>query len=274
MTLWIVTVNFENTKPTELLINSLTGSVNLDSTKVAIADNASSSDSIFELKQILKKTSLDITIFSNKTNLYYWPAVKKVISNLKLKIGSYPDWVIVCNNDIDFSDKNFFSELEKINPKKYPIIGPKIINSHGDHLNPFMVSPLSKFQKLIWDLYFLSFQLSSLMLLIKKKFSFFNKKTSSFNMAANHNVYAVHGSAIIFSKFFFEKGGWLDDNFEMYGEELTVAEIAKKIDVPVTFIPKLKIIHNEHSSTKMLDHKILFDKAKKTHKYFKSVYLK
>ena len=58
----------------------------------------------------------------------------------------------------------------------------------------------------------------------------------------------------------------------MYGEELTVAEIAKKINLPVTYFPKLTVTHHEHSSTKMINQRILFYKAKQFHKYFQSTF--
>ena len=63
-------------------------------------------------------------------------------------------------------------------------------------------------------------------------------------------VYAVHGSAIIFSKHFFKAGGKIDKNFKLYCEELSNAEIASKIGCKIFYDPDLKIIHSEHNSTK------------------------
>ena len=270
MNLWIVTVNFGHTEPTELLINSLSGIQNSESIKVVIADNAASDGSTLGLKKISNNTSLDIKIISYKKNLYYWPVAKKVINKLKDLIGSYPDWVIVCNNDITFSDSSFFKKLAEIDVKKYPIIGPNIINPNGDHLNPFMVSSLSKLQKLYWKLYFVSYPLSLILLAVKKCLSPFIIRSKTERISENKEVYAVHGSVILFSNYFFSKGGWLDDNFEMYGEELSVAEIAKKLGMPVTYFPQLELIHHEHRSTRTIDKRILFDKAKKSYKYFHS----
>tara|TARA_Y100000590_G_scaffold346139_1_gene396242 strand:- start:2532 stop:3356 length:825 start_codon:yes stop_codon:yes gene_type:complete len=274
MNLWIITVNFGNTSATEALIDSLSFMKKIDSIKVGIADNASSPYSKAELNKIINKTMLDITIVFNKENLFYWPAVKKTINKLKERIGSYPDWIIVCNNDIIFSDKDFFKQLEKINIKKYPIVGPNIINSNGKKLNPFMISPLSNLQSIYWKLYFISYSLSRFLLNIRKLIAFFTLRKKSNNINKNRAVYAVHGSAILFSNYFFKKGGWFDDNFEMYAEELTVAEIAKKINLPITYYPKLIITHHEHSTTKIVDKRKLFYKAKQSHEYFRSTFKK
>ena len=59
----------------------------------------------------------------------------------------------------------------------------------------------------------------------------------------------------------------------MYGEELTLAEIAKTLNFPISYFPQLKIIHNEHNSTEKIDKRMLFKIAKKTHKYFISNYI-
>jgi len=274
MNLWIVTVNYGETSPTKSLIDSLSDVEFIGSIKVGIADNSASNESTSKLKQLTKARDLDITIFTNKKNYYYWPAAKKTINNLKKKFGSFPDWIIICNNDITFPDKNFFLRLSEINNKEYPIIGPNITNSQGKRLNPFMIAPLTKLERMFWDVYFFSYPLSGFISYIKNILRVFYKRSYSDKLTANQKVYAVHGSSIIFSKHFFQNGGWIDDNFEMYGEELTVAEIAKKLNMPVTFVPQLQIVHNEHSSTKIIKNRFLFDKAKESHKYFKSVYLK
>tara|TARA_Y100000590_G_C15695359_1_gene1004932 strand:+ start:1408 stop:2232 length:825 start_codon:yes stop_codon:yes gene_type:complete len=274
MNLWIITVNFGDTVATESLIDSVATVKNIPSVKVAIVDNAASSHSTSRLNKIINKSILDIIIISNKKNLFYWPAIKKAINKLKDKFESYPDWIIVCNNDIIFSDKDFFKNLDRINIKKYPIVGPNIINSSGKKLNPFMASPLSKLQSIYWKLYFFSYPLSRFLLIIKKLFTFRFLLIKSEKIKNNKQVYAVHGSAILFSNHFFISGGWLDSNFQMYGEELTVAEIAKKINLPVTYCPKLKVTHYEHSTTKKINNRILFYKAKQFHKYFQSAFNK
>mgnify|MGYP001266668890 CR=1 FL=1 len=274
MNLWIITVNFGDTTATNSLIESLFSKNNNCSIKVGIADNATSATSVSQLKAIIDQSSLDIRIFPNNKNLYYWPAVKKTINNLKDQIGSYPDWVIVCNNDVIFSDKLFFQKLLNVDIKKYPIIGPSIINSNKFDSNPFMKKPLTKIQKLFWRLYFSSYSISIILLIINKLLKSYKFNSKLKNINGKNKVYAVHGSTILFSNYFFENGGYFDDNFEMYGEELTVAEIAKKLNFPITYYPELKVTHLEHNTTKRIDRRLLFRKAKKSYKYFISNYFK
>ena len=74
---------------------------------------------------------------------------------------------------------------------------------------------------------------------------------------------------MLFSSKFFSKGGWFDDSFEMYGEEISVAKIAAELNVPITYFPSLKLIHNEHSTTKKADKFSMFQKAKVSYNYNK-----
>tara|TARA_Y100000590_G_scaffold467626_2_gene647172 strand:+ start:1775 stop:2599 length:825 start_codon:yes stop_codon:yes gene_type:complete len=274
MSLWIVTVNYGSTESTKLLINSIATNENVESIKIIIADNAASATSSLELKKIAKNTALDITIISFSKNLYYWTAANRAVNHLKKLIGFYPDWVIICNNDVTFS-KNFLGEkLSKIDINNYPIIGPNVVNLDGHQLNPFMNYPLTAFQKFFWKIYFISYPLSRLLsavkYLINQFFLKFFKKDDEMLKA----VYAVHGSVILFSNYFFSRGGYFDNNFDMYGEELTVAEIAKKLNIKITYFPELHVVHHEHSITSKLNKRFLFKKAKQSHKYFVSNYLK
>ena len=269
MNLWLITVNFIETDSTSLLIDSLSMQKNLHGIKIGIADNATSNQSIKCLEKIKQKSSLDIKIFNFKKNYYYWPAVKKVLSSFYEEKKAYPDWVLICNNDITFPDKKFFNELKKIDSIKYPIIGPNIINSEGLSLNPFMIAPLSRLEKLYWNLYFLSYPVSVIISKIKKWLPISRPKNIIIDITSPKQVYAIHGSAMLLSNHFFEKGGFIDDNFEMYGEEVSIAKAAKKIGLPITYLPKLLIIHNEHTNTKRVDNKLLYSKARASYKYNK-----
>jgi len=272
MNLWLITVNFGDISPTEELINSLSIIDDSKSIKIGIADNASTISSSDKLKQLINNVELDVSVHYYNQNYYYWPAAKKVLLNLKNKFGKYPEWVLICNNDITIPDKDFLMKLKEINSRKYPIIGPDILNSNGKRLNPFMKYPMRWYEKLYWEIYFMSYPISIAISALKSWFNFFKIKQNLNNDSNFQKVYAIHGSAILFSSHFFETGGWLDDNFDLYGEEETVAEIAKKINIPITYYSNLKIIHHEHSATKKTSKQALYKKAKKSYRYIQSVY--
>ena len=268
---WLITVNYKDTELTKYFIESLEKFSKFKNLKVFIVDNHSSKDSRKKLEKIKLKSMLQIKIFSNEKNMYYWPAANKLILDNFKKYKTHPDWIIVCNNDISFIDDNFFNKLSKYNNKVFHIIGPKILNNKNADLNPFMEREMSRTKRWYWRIYFKNYYFSQILIFLNNLRKKFKYKT---NQRKIRKVYAVHGSIIIFSKEFFRKGGMLDTNFELYGEEITTAEISKKYKCETYYIPHLKVFHNEHSSTKKINKKKIFFLAKKTHEYFIRSYLK
>ena len=275
MHIWLITVNYGDPAPTASLLESLQAcQKNTLTIKMGIADNASQSTNYNKLNKLKTGSDIEIELFPFAINQFYWPAANQVINKMLTIHGSYPDWIMVCNNDITFQDSNFFKNLEKIDLRKYPILGPEIIGEKTRlPLNPFMLEPMSSIKKFYWKIFYVSFSFSRLLLVIKKirdRLLYNNNQSKNLGPLP---VYAVHGAGILFSKYFFEQGGWLDDNFSLYGEELTVAEIAKQVDCPVTFNPELKLIHQEHTSTQNMDQRFIFKKARESHRYVMSKYI-
>lgn len=265
----IITVNYRETKNTEKLILSLEKIKHFEKIQLLIADNSSTFKSREKLKKIISNSLLNIELFTFKKNLFYWPAAKKIISKkFKLK-DHYTDWLMICNNDIVFNDQFFLEKLFNLNNIDYHLVGPRIINSAKKDLNPFLLKPMSKKRKLYWKFYFKSYYFSRLLKLITSfKFSIKSPR----EIKKIRKVYAIHGSAMIFSKHFFLKGGMIDDNFKLFGEEITTAEICKIINCKIFYVPNLTLRHNEHSTTKKINDHNLYDLAKRSHYYFSEKY--
>jgi GT2 family glycosyltransferase len=64
----------------------------------------------------------------------------------------------------------------------------------------------------------------------------------------SENIYAPHGSCIIFNKNYFEKGGTLDHPTFLFGEEIFVGETAGRLGLKLLYLPEIKVLHYEHSS--------------------------
>ena len=105
MNIKIITVNYGNTTPTELLLDSIYSCKDSLKISISIADNCSSIKSLQELNILKDKSKLNIDIFPNEKNLFYWPAAKKIITSLYDVNKTIPDWTLICNNDITFIDE-------------------------------------------------------------------------------------------------------------------------------------------------------------------------
>ena len=77
--LTIITINFGNTRPTEHLLESIEDSLMPFNLNIIIVDNGSTSLSKKNLLRLKEKSKLQIQLFFNNENKYYWPAANKII---------------------------------------------------------------------------------------------------------------------------------------------------------------------------------------------------
>src|SRR5947208_6891971 len=91
--------------------------------------------------------------------------------------------------------------------------------------------------------------------------------------AERESIYAAHGSFFIFSRRYFEAGGFLDENLFLYGEEISVAEICRSLGLLVVYEPSLCVLHKEHESTGKVLSRFTYECQKKAMQYVTSRYL-
>lgn len=214
------------------------------SMKVIVVNNGTRR---LDLLQDLVKTYSFVELTGDGTNLGYFGAAGKAYSFYKEHHTVHPAWTIVCNTDIEFLSPEIFRKLNELKPG-CDIVGPSIHSSvSGKELNPFALTRLTKeklnFLLLVYSFY--SFYLVYQLLAILKA----KVKASSGTPAAAAEVYAIHGSCMIFRDSFFERGGHFEFGGFLFGEELFVAEEALKKHLKTFFIPGIKVVHREHSTT-------------------------
>ena len=270
----IITVNYRNTSVTEDFIHSLEKVHEFQRVQLVIVDSASTNATKEELEALLHNSSLHTQIIYSDQNTYYWGGVALAIKHLKLEFSMGPKWLIACNNDILFTQQDFLKQLIALDPDKYPVIGPTIYSSiTGKNLNPAMAKPINIIGKFYYSILFLNPKTARLIHIIRKMtqklfYSVFKRSTPT-----SGKIYAPHGAFMIFSKHYFTRGGWIDDNFKLYGEEITTAEIASNNNLEIHFLPELEVSHVEHSSTGTNIWQDWFYHAKETYKYLRKAYL-
>jgi GT2 family glycosyltransferase len=75
-------------------------------------------------------------------------------------------------------------------------------------------------------------------------------------------IYAAHGAFLIFSRAYFEGGGYIDDGFFLYAEEFAVAEICRRLGLSVVHDPELRVIHSAHQSSGRMCTRTSFEQGK------------
>lgn len=276
----VVVVHYRSNGAILEMLHSLEWLRGHNSVQLTIVDNASGSEELMKIRPAIVEFS-NARLLESQTNQGYFGGARFGFDRYLEQKGYLPDWVIVCNHDIQIEDKEFFSKLFQENPKTAGVIAP-CIQSMPDNLdqNPFMrrrPSPMRWAQlrfissnygvAAVWD--WLWRRKSALRSWVAKR----RGTTNLDSKEKRESIYAAHGSFFIFSRRYFEAGGFLDGNLFLYGEEISVAEICRSLGLPVVYEPSLCVLHKEHQSTGRVLSRFTYECQKRAMQYVISRYL-
>lgn len=246
MKVLIACVNFNSYRDLDRYIKSIVVAIKrLDSIKidVVVADNST------VRKFIDGKESHNISIKQVPLdNIGYLPAASKVIKQ-SLNSKQY-DYIIISNVDVEL-DYHFFENLESLqDDNTIGWIAPRIwTEEEGRDKNPKVINRYSKSKlekiRLLYKFPILDYIYTNTLYLKKKVRPQYSEM----------DIYAGHGSFMILTKYFFEYYKEINYPIFLFGEELFLAELNRKVGLRVRYIPDLKIIDNEHVSTSKMKKK-------------------
>jgi GT2 family glycosyltransferase len=252
----LVVVTYRSSASTVELVQSVRRWSGGQSLHVLIVDNlpvTAEIDRICSAVRGLHKAE----VLESSRNLGYFGAAHFALDHYLAGGHELPNWVIVCNHDVTIDDQEFLRKLLCEDYEAVGVIAPRIQNlpSYLDQ-NPFMRNRPGRFRWAQLRLVGSNYALATVWDWLWRRKSAFRswfaaRRTESTlqKNAEREFIYAPHGSFIIFSRRFFEAGGYLDKNLFLYGEEISVAEICRLLSLPVIHEPALRVLHNEHQST-------------------------
>ena len=248
----IITVNFNGADSTLCFLSSASRLDHLVETDLIIVDNASTDDSAVRLRSE-RLRCINVEVLQSDVNRGYFGAARWALRRYLESHGA-PEWVIVCNNDIEFDDSRFLLRLFQRDPMAAGVIAPSIVSGLTGHdANPSIRQRPSQFKMMRYRLWLSNYYamwlkqwLSPFIRRVRYKFS---KLTPSMGDGMSSRIYAPHGSFLIFSRKFFEAGGFIDDGFFLYAEEFSVAEMCRQLSLSVVHDPELRVWHEEGQST-------------------------
>ena len=228
-----------------------------------------------------RESSENVWIYESAANRGYFGGAKQGLVWFQKTQGDLPPWIIVCNNDIRIEQTDFFERLSQLDPNGVGVIAPKIISGRtGLNQNPFMVRRPGRGrvgELRFWlKSYYLAFAHEKMSEWKKTGVSLkqrFLSRTSAEARLQPTFIYAPHGAFLIFSKEFFAQGGFLDDRSFMYHEEISVAEICRKIGLPIVHCPELCVLHDEHSTTGRHFTRSIYECQRQSLQYLSANYL-
>lgn len=203
---------------------------------IYIADNSS------------QKELLDLSLFKlnieviKLSNLGYLGGAFYILNNL-IDISDY-DYIIISNVDLLLS-KDFFTSLQGVVlDKNIAWIAPSIFSQEENRdRNPKIVYRYSKRRLRI--LYYM-YRIPILHWLYTK--TLYRRKRFS-NISFPMDIYAGHGSFMIFTSKFLKGNLPMKYPVFLFGEELFFAELALRNNLKVRYIPEIKVLDKEHIST-------------------------
>ncbi|MBJ13388.1 MAG: hypothetical protein CMG62_10005 [Candidatus Marinimicrobia bacterium] len=274
----LIIVNYNSDNFALELIKSIKPNTFKQNLKIIIVDNSERKDSTEFFNKI--KHSNAVCIKAPK-NLGYFGGARHGFNEYKKLSNNIPEYLIVCNSDVYFKSTEIFEKLINYNYKSdIGVIAPSIISTQlNADKNPKIINrPTSKtmhfykvlfrsriFQNIYIILHFIKYKLLNL---LKKYVS----KQNNRNSKSMKNIYAPHGSFIIFTKFYFLNGGNLKYPCFLFNEEVFVAETVLKLNLKVIYDNQLIVYDNEHVSTGIFRSKIIANYVAISSKYVAEEY--
>lgn len=247
----VITVNFRQNECAIRFLASASRLEGFPHCHFIIVDNNSDDDSVTKIRRASSEFN-NVELLTSRQNGGYFGAANWAFKRY-LEKNDAPDWVIVCNNDIVFDDPKFLLRLFEKDPAATGIIAPSITSGlTGYDANPSIArrpGQLRMWRYRFWlsHYYFAWFQQWASPAIRRARYKF-HQLISSSRLAASP-IYAPHGAFLIFSRTFFDAGGFIDDGAFLYAEELRVAEMCRQMRLPVIHDPELRVWHEESQST-------------------------
>ncbi len=277
--LLILAVNYRNADQIVRFVESVRDLNEFSSVDVVIVDNLSGDDSVWKISTAISAHH-NIRLFASHENRGYFGASRWGLQEYLEGGHRMPDWVVVCNHDVAIHDREFFPRLFAMDPMAAGVIAPRVQGMPaGVDQNPFMTRRPSRWRwaslRLISSFYGFA-ALWDWLSRHKLRLQLPGGRTT--HGAASRAIYAPHGSFMIFSRRYFEAGGYLDGNLFLFGEEVSVAEICRSLNLAVVYEPSLCVLHHEHASTGKSLSRFTYECQRRalqylTHQYFSNLTL-
>ena len=274
-----VSVHYGNPQPTVDLLRCLSHMHGRGDVQVLIVSNKSADGSRTGLHEAISGLA-DIELLELTVNAGYFGAAQAGLNRLLERQAVLPDWIIVCNHDVLIEDRDFFLRLFAQDPSTVGVIAPRIQSLPGRvDQNPFMRRRPGRLRWTSLRLCFSSYRVAAIWdwlsrkrLALQSYRAAHSRQPVGSRNARRERIYAPHGSFFIFSRRYFEAGGFLDQNLFLYGEEMLVAETCRSLGLPVIYEPSLCVFHNEHTSIGRRISRFSYECQKKALQYVRSRY--
>jgi GT2 family glycosyltransferase len=236
-----VIVSFNNFSSTKEFLKSYSNLSKTHENILVVVDNSTEKDC--QLENYISDFP-GVIYLRQEENKGYMAACNFGYSFVRSKFNS-EHVVIYSNNDVVFECQNFFDLVAArfLENKHIGVLSPYAFDVNSKkNLNPFLLNRPSKLMLLKLKLLYSNYYVAK----------FFNafRKVKAKSESESHvidKIYATHGCMLIMRSSLFND--FPDDKYFLYGEEITIAELARSKKMQTQYCKEIKIKHVSHSTT-------------------------
>ena len=249
----VLCVSYRNHGSTCVYVNDLLQADDPGGLRVVVVDNDPERATVPELLGL--QADPRVRVLKPERNLGYFGGAQWALSR-SVEDGSFPQWVIVSNTDLRMRQRDFWVRLgDRARECPPGVLAPAIRSSISRHdHNPFMKSRPLRLRMLWYKWVFrtyptlVAYELAALLLKTAAGVLAGSGIGRVRSVGETSPIYAPYGAFIAFHRSYFEGGGSLDHGLFLYGEEIFVAETARRLGLTVMYEPSLQIEHNPHET--------------------------
>lgn len=257
----VIAVNYRTDEHAVQLARSLAAYADQD-VRVIIVDNSERDDpQVF--RRMIDLVNPSVQCLQAPANLGYFGGANLGLRNY-LAHYPIPEWIVICNVDIEFKDPAFFTTLSQSGmADSVGVVGPRIWSARFQRdLNPKIRRRPTRRRMLLYKAIFANYYIQAAYeLLSVAKYSLKEQISSirtrflksspkdTVDGGCGAPIYASHGSCMIFSRKYFLSGGSIEYPIFLFGEEIFVAETVRQLGLSVVHCPQLWVFDKEHAST-------------------------
>lgn len=260
----IIIVTYNSGSFIEKCLLSIKENNPLSPCEVIIVDNASTDDTTSLVNSFIKdltdQKDNSYILIQNRENAGYAAANNQA---LRLAKGGY---IMLLNPDTELMPNS--TSILKSYLETHPdtaITAPQMLNPHGEIQPSCRNFP---------DHLSLLFEITGLSYLFKKNSLFNRWKMGYFDHEELMEVNQPMGSCIMIKRKAFEDVGYMDEQFEMFFNDVDWCRRFKEQGWKIVFIPDAKVKHYSGSSINMQKPEMIFKSHQGFYRYFKKYYRK
>lgn len=185
------------------------------------------------------------------TNRGYLGGAAMAFDHWKASHGQAPGWFVIINPDAAPGANALEALAAAAMTDDVAMVAPGVMLGGVTPQNPFLSKRPSRARMWSYTVAFRSALLTRVMdVLLDLKRRRARQSTPSRDPRP---IYAPHGSIVFVRAAFFERGGTLAYRGFMFGEEIHLAEQARRLGMSVLFVPSVTVIHEGGSTTGRVD---------------------